>query len=171
MAILTGQPELTLPLHVSSLTPSHHFRLRQQKEGKGQHWRKRSGRKANQILSGVSRDFEARCPSCCQPVLQTSTGTYRFFNYQQTHHHNYNIQEAAHINSSHIKPFSSQRSPCILLETAKAVFLQAGCSSRYPTNGVKALKDFYSYMQLYSKATLPMQSVPIVQPNITKWSR
>ena len=30
------------------------------------------------------RDFDAKCPSCCQPVLKTSTGTHPFFNHQQT---------------------------------------------------------------------------------------
>ena len=48
-------------------------------------WSKRNGRKVHSMKGNWCRNFEARCPSCHQPVLKTSTGTHRFFNHQQTH--------------------------------------------------------------------------------------
>ena len=48
----------------------HHVLLRKEK---GRRWRKRSKGKVHSMGDNWCRDFEVRCPSCCQPVLKTST--------------------------------------------------------------------------------------------------
>ena len=57
--------------------------LRQEK-GWQRRKKKRSGGKVHSMMGNWCRDFVARCPSCHQPVLKTSTEPHPFFNHDQT---------------------------------------------------------------------------------------
>jgi len=50
----------------------------------GWQWRKRSRGRVHSMRCNYCRDFVAKCPSCRQPVIKTSTGPRPIFIHQQT---------------------------------------------------------------------------------------